>query len=154
MKHIILISLLALSVTCVKAQNNLQFSQVIRLVNGQSYTVPTGKVLKIESVNFANASILMSSSGVQGPGLINNCQSGYRCYYSANYLCIDNSCFYFRDTNGDYYCNSGSCVSTATIPLTTLPSMSFPIWVEAGKSVTIQTGSGVLVSGLEFNVTQ
>jgi hypothetical protein len=64
MKKIIITIVLLIAVNTIKAQGNLQFNQVINISNTlvvsegstvtfQTFTVPSGKVLKIESANFA-----------------------------------------------------------------------------------------------------
>ncbi len=64
MKKIIITIVLLIAVNTIKAQGNLQFNRVINISNTlvvseastvtfQTFTVPSGKVLKIESGNFA-----------------------------------------------------------------------------------------------------
>jgi hypothetical protein len=64
MKKIIIAIVLLIAVNTIKAQGNLQFNQVINISNTlvvsdgstvtfQTFTVPSGRVLKIESANFA-----------------------------------------------------------------------------------------------------
>jgi len=49
MKKIITIAILLFSMATY-AQGNLQFNQVLNIKNGDTYTVPSGKVLKITSI--------------------------------------------------------------------------------------------------------
>ena len=69
MKKTILLFLFALGVTIFHAQGNLQFNQVLNLDAtsvGTSYSVPAGKVWKIESVGLAsnNAYFQIQYSGM------------------------------------------------------------------------------------------
>ena len=66
---IVLTTCLGVLLCCIglHAQNNFQFSRVWNFGAGTNYTVPTGKVLKIESVNF-NAPTL--NTGADGKVLI------------------------------------------------------------------------------------
>ena len=51
MKKILFLFSICLIGLGVKAQGSLQFNQVVVINNGISYTVPSGKVFKIESLN-------------------------------------------------------------------------------------------------------
>jgi hypothetical protein len=74
------------------SQGNLQFNQVINLENGINYTVPVGKVVRIESINHLNPSTVANYSSciVNCPGC--GASSGVSCAYSSiNYLQIGNA---------------------------------------------------------------
>jgi hypothetical protein len=59
--------------------SNLQFNQVLNLKNGDTYTVPTGKVVKVESIysDYHNLSVVYNYIGCDQV-------SGTRCYYKLN----------------------------------------------------------------------
>jgi hypothetical protein len=153
MKNLFLfIALNTLPLLCT-AQGNLQFNQVVNLSNSSNYTVPTGKVLKIESINFNNP-----TTSVPYSSCIINCpscgpSSGVTCYYSGiNYLTIDNNVFFAP--NGQLYITSGGlcsvCPSTQTVSLSS-NTFNLPIWLNSGKNVSIQA-SGIFISAIEFNI--
>ena len=56
--------LIAILLTCLgfRAQGNLQFNQVLLLNNGTTYTVPVGKVWKLEGAVFNSYSITYNNS--------------------------------------------------------------------------------------------
>jgi hypothetical protein len=80
-----------------KSQGNLQFNQVLTITSGQSYTVPTGKVLKIESINITSTSVCVPKSSE----VVTQCRqpSGsyvpqtYGIYNSISYMTIANMNF-------------------------------------------------------------
>ena len=154
-KTLILFTILQFSLLVkVKAQGNLQFNQVINLSSNSSYTVPSGKALKIESINQVS-----SGYGVPYAGnCMINCpscggSSGVTCYYNSFvYLTIGSVQF----TNpGDFtYVNSGgSCSVCPAFKYfnTTVPTLQLPIWLKAGETVSINMW-GVHLSALEFNI--
>ncbi len=56
--------LIAILLTCLgfRAQGNLQFNQVLLLNNGTTYTVPAGKVWKLEGAVYNSYSITYNNS--------------------------------------------------------------------------------------------
>lgn len=138
------------------AQSNLQFENILNISNGDTYTVPTGKVVKLTSLNstvpnynlpLTGCYTTQSSTGCGGP-----CNF-YHCQYSANgYITIGSLAFNSTsaETSGLGGCNSCPPVSS-NLSLPT-PSISFPIWLNAGKSISVANGSGVLITGIVFNL--
>jgi hypothetical protein len=134
-------------------QGNLQFSQVITLVNGQSYTVPSGAVFKVESMNqFSSGTISLDYNG----SCMINCpscgaSSGVTCYYNGiTYLQLGGV---ILNKGGDNtYINSGGsctvCPPTKTVSIS-LPTVDFPIWLKAGEQVSLKV-AGAHISGIEF----
>jgi hypothetical protein len=147
----ILLALTALSF----AQGNLQFNQVLNLSNGNNYVVPSGKVLKIESINYNSPKVErnFSSCSIACPGC--GASSGVGCFYfGVDYLKIaDNT---FTSNGGGISIGSGGscsvCPPTMIVDLT-IPAFNLPIWVGEGKVVSI-LASGVFISAIEFNVIQ
>jgi hypothetical protein len=138
-----------------KSQGNLQFNQVINIINGTSYTVPSGKVLKIESINFNSptTSVAYSSCMINCPSC--GASSGVTCYYSGkNYLVIDNNIYSANTPNGFVYINSGGscsvCPSTQSVGVSAI-SFNLPIWLRDGKIVNVQA-AGIFISAIEFNI--
>ena len=136
-----------------KAQGNLQFNQSLSLSNG-SYTVPTGKVFKVESINIDYSAIPQLSlidcnifNG--GNGNLTNC-----IYGQLLYLTIDNFNFKLPSKvltqNLQFYCSQCAAVTSTNIAQQTF---SLPIWISAGKAINLPT-SWVHISGIEFNIIQ
>lgn len=132
------------------AQGDLQFNQVINITPGQTYTVPEGKVLKVESIPFNNAIITANFAGLISSG------GSLACTYSSSvFLTIGNVQITGTAPNTGIFaggqCDSG-CQCTRTAPAT-IPALDFPIWLNAGKVISVGSNvSGVFVSGIEFNV--
>lgn len=138
-------------------QGNLQFSQVITLINGQNYTVPAGAVFKVESMNqFFSGTINLtySSCVINAPSIGVN--SGVTCYYNPlTYLQVGG--ISLNKGSGEFtYVNSGGsctvCPATKTISAT-LPTVNLPIWLSAGEQVSLKV-AGAQISGIEFLVIQ
>jgi hypothetical protein len=58
---------------------------------------------------------------------------------------------------GSSFTSAGQCNCpglTYSQSLTSLPAITFPIWLKEGQQVLLYAGSGLFLSGLEFNVTQ
>lgn len=157
---IILFVLLALG---AKGQGNLQFNRVVTLSPGNNYTVPTGKVLKIESINMSSTSLCIPKSGTDN-GYCNNgfgqpqIQYTYGVYNAVNYLTIGNVMFTSPSFNGSVNNNSYTSCSTVfnsdcwTYDFGT-KTLNCPIWLESGKMVTIHSGvAAILISAIEFNI--
>ena len=127
MKKILLSTFLLLSnLAC--AQGNLQFNQVIRVVEVLQ-TVPTGKVWKVESylenelVNSNSSSSSCTSSTIHRPLIINN---------------------------GFYYF-IGDVAWGSTNSLQMMNHNKFPIWLKSGDQIRT-TCSSDFASVIEFNI--
>ena len=149
MKKSILILLFFIALGA-KAQGNLQFNQSLSLSTG-TYTVPIGKVFKVESINIDYSAIpqlplIDCNPGNQG---LTNCTYGLLLY-----LTIDN--FYFKlpvktlSQSLQFGCSQCAAVTSTNIAQQTF---SLPIWISAGKAINLPT-SWVHISGIEFNITQ
>jgi hypothetical protein len=148
MKKTIIIALVLMSFG-VFAQGNLQFNQAINITGLGTYTVPTGKVLKIESINIGEiCAPAVSSTLINCPG------GGYTVpvYRPVDYLNISGMQF-----------SSGSVVEACGYfpsppPCRTVPSsskvISLPIWLNAGKTITTSSSGtlNLIISGIEFNI--
>jgi hypothetical protein len=153
---------LCLNLTFCYSQGNLQFSQVINITNGANEIVPVGKVWKIDAVN-----ISPTWSFVQGTLTAVNCTQAIgsnsqfvrTCYYSANYLSINGVNFVsptvHTTTTGSTSCAT-PCPSTNSVSgnstALTSSELVFPIWLSAGQNISVISGSGILVSIVEFNI--
>ena len=135
------------------SQGNLQFNQVLNLENGVNYIVPVGKVLRIESINYLNPSIIVNYSNceVNCPGC--GSSSGVTCSYSSiNYLRIGNAILSLTPLTV-YITSGGACsVCPSTQTLSVTPSnFTLPIWLNAGKQVDV-LASGIYITAVEFNI--
>lgn len=153
MKKIITIALLLFSIVSY-AQHNLEFNQVINIKNGDNYTVPTGKTLKIVSALCSNLTVKIPFT---------NCipsSGNIYCNYMAN-------TFDFCSIGGVKYTASNlnnsvvapqnlcsQCPTTMDILATNGIGLSLPIWLKAGEVISIAQGSGMLISAIEFNIVQ
>ncbi len=127
------------------SQGNLQFSQVINLTPGNTYTVPANKVLKIESLTFQSLPIYTTSLQSQQCAGNNTCQ----CTWSAqSYLNIGSLSYSSQLAISS---SIGPCPATNSASVT-LPNIVFPIWLNAGKQISIQNITGVMLSAIEFNI--
>ena len=162
MKNILLILAIAFS-SASFAQGNLQFNQVIYSTSG-TLSVPVGKVWKIEAINSTSGSINVTldncvNIGNQG----STCQwdgsqgaTGAECYYGLDpiisigsfNLLSDETCRMYR-TDLAVPCNA--CPSSIIIQTTSLSSLSLPIWLPEGESISINA-TGLSISIIEFNV--
>jgi hypothetical protein len=142
-KALLILSLLALAIGA-KAQGNLQFNQVMNLTSGNTYTVPTGKCLKIESILMNGAFVTSNFSG-------GGCAI---CSYAAvTYMQIGNIAFTVTPPNqaAPGGCPGGICPATNSASLT-LPSIIFPIWLKSGQIINLSSNAGVLLTAIEFNI--
>jgi hypothetical protein len=140
----------------LSAQGNLQFNQVINLSGSQTYTVPAGKCLKVESIQVINASAASSLTNcVCNPSFMGESQ----CTYAGGVVCVIAGVTLnyaaFTKTGGSCSWQSmcpGNCPQTASTNVT-IPTLSFPMWLAEGKSISFgNTISGVLLTGVEFNI--
>jgi hypothetical protein len=163
---ITLLSFLLVRTFC-SAQGDLQFNKVLSVTNGANLTVPANKVWKIESINFSSTNTLQFPVGSLN---LVRCETGgcantgctvinRNCYYNNKYMTIGNMDFITPDIvqghQASATCGSISCPPSNTIPLSASPSalsLNMPIWLEAGKNISINAGSGILVSAIEFNI--
>ncbi len=140
MKQLFLISLFALSAIFLKSQRNLQFNQVITeaiwsqspsaqscVISGfyaVEFTVPAGKVWKIESVKVVSLSVTLLPAGATS-----FCAT---CAGTAN-----SGCTTLFDTNSVNNGNGG-----------------LPIWLKGGTTIafTGNGGSTASFTAIEFNV--
>lgn len=153
--------LFLLIVQNLNAQGNLQFNQVLSLTNGANINVPLGKVWKVEAINLSNNVTFAVGSlpNTSCQTLTQTIPTNRRCWYAGNFF-IDvagvqfSTPSLFFDTQSSN-CNT-PCPATNPIPLTsnTLSVSSFttPIWLEAGKNISIIPGAGILISVIEFNI--
>jgi hypothetical protein len=113
---------------CSKAQGNLQFNQVLKVLDADQ-TVPSGKVWKVESYHQTQVTISTSlpTSGCSDLGR-------NRPYF------VDNVSYHHFQPIGN---GNSSFASAAT--------NEFPLWLKAGQ--TLRTScSGDFLSVIEFNV--
>ena len=144
--------------------SNLQFNQVINLTTGSNYTVPTGKVLKIESVSMTNGTICIPrTASVQISCLRNGMYSTgvYGIYDSVNFIQIGDLLFKSGGANGYYYNNGGDCAyyqnpDCWSINVLDISStINTPLWLNAGKNISVYQGNiSILISAIEYNILQ
>jgi hypothetical protein len=133
----------------LQAQNNFQFNRVYNFGAGTNYTVPSGKVLKIESVNFNSPTLIWPfiSCSVYS--------TSFACIYNSSLplFAIDQNIFLATGENSTVVGNCSVCPSTKqAAPFSSSGiNIAVPIWLGEGKSITIN-GSGVFISALEFNL--
>jgi len=155
MKKLLSIFLLFFALQCM-AQGNLQFNQVINIKNGDTYTVPAGKVLKITGIaNSAKTNFkipLKRCDFSQGQAF---------CYYDPSNVFVGSigNVEYFAAPNGSSNQSTGPYSQCSLCPPTYdyfnsyIPYVSsLPFWLNAGQNITIGQGSGYLISAIEFNI--
>jgi hypothetical protein len=155
MKKIITIAILLFSMATY-AQGNLQFNQVLNIKNGDTYTVPAGKVLKITSTTSGNNFTFMLP--------FTNCfyQPGpyLYCAYASNTFEIASIAglkYNLTNLNNSVMAPQGQChqcPATLASPVSGAFGVTVPIWLKAGEIVSITQGSGILISAIEFNIVQ
>ena len=148
MKKIITITILLFSMASY-AQGNLQFNQVLNIKNGDTYMVPTGKVIKVTAIN--------SSSVIVKLPLIS---CGSYCFYAnssaiASYMTIG-SLVYKASNVSNQFIPNGQCSQCPTTMDYSPNNLGFnaPVWLKAGEVVSIVQGTGILISAIEFNIVQ
>ncbi len=142
------------------SQGNLQFNRVLSLTNGSNSSVPTGKVWKVESVNLSSSVnfAIGALTNVNCITLTGTIPQNRQCDYAGVYINIAGVSFSTPTMSHITLATtcSSPCTSTNPVALSTsslnVSSLNFPIWLEAGKNITIANGTGVLVSIIEFNV--
>jgi len=155
MKKLLSIFLLFIALQSM-AQGNLQFNQVINIKNGDTYTVPAGKVLKITSVSQS------SNSKFELPLLRCEYSSGYPyCIYDLNIIIGTIGNLTFKPAYSTYSYNGTVTTNIAQCNLcpTTYDfyngntiGVATPFWLKSGQIITINSGSGILISAIEFNI--
>ena len=142
------------------AQGNLQFNQIISIANGANLTVPINKAWRIDAINFSEtlSFSIGSMNNTSCATLTSTIPNNRECYYIGNLLSIGGVYFqtpYLSYTTLATTCNS-SCPATNPYILSTSSSsplsFKFPIWLEAGKSISVIQGVGILISVVEFNI--
>jgi hypothetical protein len=156
---------------------NLQFNRALNFTSGANYTVPQGKVLKIESLN----TNILATFRIWKVGCDTFSYPGL-CYYSLGYgyeapvqigpLKLNSSQSAFGDvnSNGHLVYNIGqNTIGCTTCPnyvdyVLYIPSngITMPIWLSEGELVKIinyqsalsalSTYSGIHISAIEFNI--
>jgi hypothetical protein len=153
---ILLLSFFLFPFSILFSQGNLQFNQVINLSGSQAYTVPVGKCLKVESIQVINTTATSSLTNCScNPSTMGESQ----CTYAGGIICVLAGVTLnygaFTKTGGSCTWQSmcpGNCPQTASTSVT-IPSLSFPMWLAEGKSISFGTTiSGVLLTAVEFNI--
>jgi hypothetical protein len=145
-------------------QGNLQFNQVLNFGYGDNYSVPAGKVLKIESINFNSPKLYRPfvSCFSLGPNPGCTANGTVVCAYSEeaiNYLVIDQYILkssIFSGAAQITVCKSNTVQSCEICPPTSgldvSPStFNLPIWLREGKNVSV-LATGIFISAIEFNI--
>jgi hypothetical protein len=154
MKRILLLALIFISLNAF-GQGNLQFNQVLNIKNGDNYTVPAGKVLKITAVSISSKNI------IKVPFL--RCdlwQGSYFCTYNLDNIIVGNIGslnYYLYSTSPTvaspgYYSLCSQCPSSYDYTGGVSIGFQTPFWLKSGENITIAQGSGVLISAIEFNI--
>ena len=148
LRHALCIALFVALNSLLYSQGNLQFNQVLNLVPGSNYTVPAGKVLKIESIATTSGSTVcapQSNSYIASCGGYSN--QNVSNYSSVVYLTLGNLVFTSSGASG--ICGTASCYNVSV----TFPNLSVPIWLNAGKTVSVYNNmSQLLITAIEFNI--
>jgi hypothetical protein len=152
MKNILFISMFSI-LFCIDslAQSTLNYSKAIIFKSGDNYTVPSGFVLKIESIN----SISPNSTHKYSSCIV-NCASpscGVQCFYRDTVVFQLGSFNYSINSPQVNYTTGGACslCKTSNTIAVTIPSLNFPIWLPAGEKVIV-SAKGVYISALLFEI--
>jgi hypothetical protein len=152
MKKTIFISIMSLLFNIdSNAQSTLNFSKAIVFKSGDNYTVPTGFVLKIESMNINSPTSTHSYSSCMV-----NCGSptcGVQCFYRDTVVFQLGSFNYTVSSPQVNYNTGGACSVCKTLNtiVPTIPSVNFPIWLPTGEKVIVAS-KGVYISALLFEI--
>lgn len=133
------------------AQSTLNYSKAVVFKSGDNYTVPSGFVLKIESMN----SISPNSTHKYSSCMV-NCGSpscGVQCFYRDTVVFQLGSFNYSINSPQVNYTTGGACsvCKTSNTIAVTIPSLNFPIWLPAGEKVIV-SAKGVYISALLFEI--
>jgi hypothetical protein len=148
MKKTIIIALVLMSFG-VFAQGNLQFNQAINITGLGTYTVPTGKVLKIESINIGEfCAPAVSSTRINCGGMVT-----VPVYGPVDYLNISGIQF-SSGSVAETSCNFLASPPPCRIVPSSFNVISLPIWLNAGKTITTSSSAtlNLIISGIEFNI--
>lgn len=133
------------------AQSTLNYSKAVVFKSGDDYTVPSGFVLKIESMNSNSPTSTHTYSSC-----IVNCASpscGVQCFYRDTVVFQLGSFNYRVNSPQVNYSTGGSCSLCKTLNtiVPSIPNMNFPLWLPAGEKVIV-SAKGVYISALLFEI--
>ena len=138
------------------AQGNLQFNQIINIKNGDIYTVPAGKVLKITAI------ATTSKTTFKIPFVRCDIWQGQAyCYYDPSNVftgSIGNLEFTAAPIGTTPHNVNPPVIQCSQCPQNTdyttsqVPGVPLPFWLKAGQNIIISQGSGYLISAIEFNI--
>ncbi len=164
MKKILTIALLLFSIATF-AQGNLQFNKIVNFKSGNNYTVPTGKVLKIVSINaLSDVAVRLPLSSCNPNGIKGVWSNGSivpvyftDCIYDGlTYLKISNQKFdvsgQSNQNNPQNQCTSCPPFAGVSITSSTFNNFKLPIWLSSGEEVSVAQIDGLLISAIEFNI--
>jgi len=157
MKNLLLLFTLVGITAFTSSQSNLEFNQVINLKPGDSYQVPTNKVLKIESFSIQSNNLCMPRTGTkQGSCFTQNgwVATTVGLYQGFTYLTIGDISFSVPNKDGNDL--TSSCLKNPDcypIDNLNLGTINTPIWLREGKQVIINNSSiSITISAIEFNI--
>ena len=150
---ILILSFFLVLCSLLYSQGNLQFNQVLTFEPGESYTVPAGKVLKIESVSMNGNGVTVPMTSQQNIGCyaqyVGNYTVSAGVYAPVQYFTIGNVIF----STPVLYGTCSNLTPSTNIATIISPVINCPVWLEAGKSVTIFSGTfQMIISAVEFNI--
>jgi len=140
-------------------QGNLQFNQIISITNGGNLTVPLNKAWKIDAINFSEilSFPIGSLNNTSCVTLTANIPNSRQCYYKSNMLSIGG--VNFETPSMSYVAGATTCGTPcpATNPIalsstTYINNFIFPMWLNAGQNISVISGTGILISIVEFNI--
>jgi hypothetical protein len=153
---ILFTSLLIFVCASLFGQGNLQFNRVITFSPGSTYTVPTGKVLKIESITFNGNSVTVPKTSTQTLNCPSICCGAFTLtvgvYAPVTFLSLGGINFSTSNVIGDcsWLMNPTPATTNTSV---SLPQINCPLWLESGKSLSIYTGTfQMIISAIEFNI--
>lgn len=143
------------------AQGNLQFNQVINLKRGDSYQVPTNKVLKIESISIQSNSLCMPRTGTQTFSCSGGVTKTEGLYSGFTYLILGDLVYSVPNQRGRNLfgsanaCLAGNNTNPSCYPIYNidLGQIIVPIWLMQNKQISINnTSISLLITAIEFNI--
>ena len=137
---ILILSFFLVLCSLLYSQGNLQFNQVLVLTSGANYTVPSGKVLKIESILHDGTATIPFSA----------CTGS--CVYNGSVCSVDGIQIKLTSSTGTASCLTCPATNFTTDNFIAISNYVFPIWLSAGKIVTISSAAGIRISAIEFNI--
>jgi hypothetical protein len=151
MKKILTVAILLFSMATY-AQGNLQFNQVLNIKNGDTYTVPSGKTLKIITVVAQNPTAKIPLSSCTNNNGTVTCN-----YYGSVTLGSVSDLVYTANNLSTGFPPApnlcSQCPSYTDIPVNGF-GIPVPLWLKSGEIVSIAQGTGMLISAIEFNIVQ